>query len=105
MVPLKIQVAIIKNALFISHLTKISRAKHDEGLQTRGRLSPTASSLRPVCFASAILHDRTSRRKLELRYGMGGFGTGATPQTADAQEGRGGVGIRNSLPWVAAEPP
>ena len=34
-----------------------------------------------------------------------GPGTGATPQIADAQGGRGGVGIRNSLPWVAAEPP
>src|SRR5229473_3988631 len=41
-----------------------------------------------------------------LFYGIGlGPGTGATPQIADAQGGRGGVGIRNSLPWVAAEPP
>jgi hypothetical protein len=39
------------------------------------------------------------------RYGTGGLGTGARPQTADAQGGRGGVGISNSLPWVAAEPP
>jgi hypothetical protein len=31
-------------------------------------------------------------------HGIGGFGTGATPQTADAQGGSGGVGIRNSLP-------
>lgn len=40
-----------------------------------------------------------------LRYGIGGLGTGATPQIADAHGGRGGVEIRNSLPWVAAEPP
>jgi hypothetical protein len=39
------------------------------------------------------------------RYGIGGLGTGATPQIVDAHGGRGGVGIRNSLPWVAAEPP
>jgi hypothetical protein len=32
-------------------------------------------------------------------YGMGlGPGTGATPQIANAHGGRGGVGIRNSLP-------
>src|SRR5260370_6665093 len=41
-----------------------------------------------------------------LFYGIGlGPGTGATPQIADAQGGRGGVGISDSLPWVAAEPP
>ncbi len=45
------------------------------------------------------------RRGSVLHYGIGGLGTGGTPQTADAQGGRGGVGIRNSLPWVAAEPP
>jgi hypothetical protein len=39
------------------------------------------------------------------RYGIGWLGTGATSQMADAQGGRGGVGISNSLPWVAAEPP
>src|SRR6266853_5935840 len=41
-----------------------------------------------------------------LFYGIGlGPGTGATPQIADAQGGRGGVGISDSLPCVAAEPP
>jgi len=40
-----------------------------------------------------------------LRYGIGGLGTGVTSQTADAQDGRGGVGIRASFPCVAAEPP
>jgi hypothetical protein len=38
-------------------------------------------------------------------HGISGFGTGATPQMADAQGGRGGVGINDSLPWVVAEPP
>src|SRR5207244_12400138 len=40
-----------------------------------------------------------------LLYGIGGLGTGGTPQTADAQGGRGGVGIRNPLPGVLAERP
>jgi hypothetical protein len=41
-----------------------------------------------------------------LHYGIGlGPGRGATPQTADAQGGRGGVGIRDPFPCVAAEPP
>src|SRR6202140_1150820 len=37
-------------------------------------------------------------------YRIGGLGTGATPQIAEAQGGRGGVLIRTSLPWVAAVP-
>ncbi|PYL33939.1 MAG: hypothetical protein DMF38_09985 [Verrucomicrobia bacterium] len=41
-----------------------------------------------------------------LHYGIGfGLGRGATPQISGAQGGSGGVGIRNSLPWVEAEPP
>ena len=41
-----------------------------------------------------------------LHYGMGfGLGVGETSQISGAQGGSGGVGIRNSLPWVEAEPP
>jgi hypothetical protein len=41
-----------------------------------------------------------------LHYGIGlGLGVGATSQISGAQGGSGGVGIRNSLPWVEAEPP
>jgi hypothetical protein len=41
-----------------------------------------------------------------LHYGIGlGLGVGATSQISGAQGGRIGVGIRNSLPWVEAEPP
>ena len=40
-----------------------------------------------------------------LPYGIAGLGTGLTPQTALAQGGSFGVGIRNSLPCVLAEPP
>ncbi len=36
---------------------------------------------------------------------MGGKGTGGTPQMAGEQGGSGGVGMRNSFPWVEAEPP
>src|SRR5437016_433040 len=39
------------------------------------------------------------------RYGIGIVGNGATPQMGDAQGGSGGVGMRNSFPWVRAEPP
>ena len=36
-------------------------------------------------------------------YGIGGLGTGGTPQTADAQGVRGvGVGMIVELPWVDA---
>src|SRR6266404_5156357 len=41
-----------------------------------------------------------------LHYGIGlGLGRGATWQISGAQGGSGGVGIRNPLPWVEAEPP
>ena len=45
------------------------------------------------------------RRLASCYYGMGGLGNGATPQIADAQDGSGGVGMRNSFPWVDAVPP
>jgi hypothetical protein len=38
-----------------------------------------------------------------FRYGIGGFGTGATPQIADAQGGSGGVGISSPLPCLDGE--
>src|SRR3981189_3444921 len=36
---------------------------------------------------------------------MGGWGRGGALQIAAAQGGSGGVGMRNSFPWVDAEPP
>ena len=38
-----------------------------------------------------------------LRYGIGGFGSGGTPQIADAQGGRGGVGISSPFPCLDGE--
>jgi hypothetical protein len=38
-----------------------------------------------------------------LRYGIGGLGSGGTPQIADAQGGRGGVGISSPLPCLDGE--
>jgi hypothetical protein len=38
-----------------------------------------------------------------LRYGIGGFGTGATPHMADAQGGSGGVGISSPFPCLDGE--
>ena len=38
-----------------------------------------------------------------LRYGIGGLGTGDTPQIADAQGGRGGVGISWPFPCLDGE--
>ena len=42
---------------------------------------------------------------LDERHGVGCSGNGGTPQMAVAQGGSGGVGIRELLPWVLAEPP
>src|SRR5439155_18777017 len=50
--------------------------------------------------------DSVSRpRIVSGHHGIGIVGRGATPQTADAQGGSGGVGMRNSFPCVDAEPP
>src|SRR5207245_9419554 len=43
------------------------------------------------------------RRLAFCPYGMGGLGNGATPQIADAHGGSGGVGMRESFPWVDAD--
>src|SRR5437660_5628525 len=68
------------------------------------------ASVRSSPLMDVLVHcgretDRPSRVRhlatVQLR--IGGLGTGATPQTADAQGGSGGVGIRESFPWVDAE--
>jgi len=99
------------------HLHTSKKYSTDRGSNVRPAVdSPSAltgfgSSARIHSFAR-----RTSERRdalvlafplfRGLYYGIGlGPGTGATSQIADAQGGRGGVGISDSLPWVAAEPP
>jgi hypothetical protein len=82
-------------------------------LTSVGRQPRYLAPARP--FASEVFARRTSRSRrviglgislfAVLDYGIGGFGAGATPQMADAHGGRVGVGISNSFPWVAAEPP
>src|ERR1700730_4220008 len=64
-------------------------------------------------LASEVLRDGQDRERdvigFELspvsvfRYGIGGLGTGATPQMADAQGGRGGVGISSPFPCLDGE--
>src|SRR5437867_12453678 len=74
----------------------VSRPRRAEGiarhppLATIGRRRPSPSR---------------RRRLASCHYGMGGLGKGATPQIAVAQGGSGGVGMRDSKPWVDAEPP
>src|SRR5258708_35900745 len=65
---------------------------------------PSLAPARPL--ASDISRDGRAREAdvmapySVLRYGIGGLGTGATPQMADAQGGSGGVGISSPLPWL-----
>lgn len=70
---------------------------------------PPSAELRLVRWHIAFAK-RTSRRSQShgsverlWRYGIGGFGTGATPQIADAHGGRGGVGISSPFPCVDGE--
>src|SRR6267143_6925559 len=54
--------------------------------------------------ADARRNDPSRVRRLAVcLYGMGIVGNGATPQIADAHGGSGGVGMRESFPWVDAE--
>src|SRR5260221_10973776 len=68
---------------------------------------PSLAPARPL--ASDISRDGRAREAdvmapfSVLRYGIGGLGTGATPQMADAQGGRGGVGISSPLPCLDGE--
>src|SRR6266481_7945835 len=72
------------------------------------------SSLISVCAESTARRTSQRRQALFLAFqpfrglyhGIGlGPGTGAASQIADAQGGSGGVGMSNSLPWLAADPP
>ena len=68
---------------------------------------PSLAPARPL--ASDISRDGRAREAdvmapySVLRYGIGGLGTGATPQMADAQGGRGGVGISSPFPCLDGE--
>src|SRR5258708_2072549 len=75
-------------------LNSYSLGKTTKGHGGRGR-SHASTCRSHTCLAS-LLH---------YRIGCG-LGRGARPQIAGGQVGSGrGVGIRNSLPWVEAEPP
>ena len=113
--PHKTMIDNVRSTLFMyapqRELIKCKDAQKESNL---GRPRPRyPAPARP--FASEV-HARRTRRNRRvtrlgiylfavLHYGIGGLGAGATPQIADAQGGRGGVGISDSLPWVAAEPP
>ena len=52
---------------------------------------------RTAAWARPSLADVTTPNSV-WRYGIGGFGTGSTPQISDAQTGSGGVGISAPFP-------
>ena len=68
---------------------------------------PSLAPARPLAYQ--VLRDGQAREAdlmapySILRYGIGGLGTGDTPQIADAQGGRGGVGISSPLPCLDGE--
>src|SRR5713101_2684053 len=88
-------------------LTQDNSKRKNRG-QPPSAVSGSGSSARIRGFAR-----RTSQRRdvigfelspfRVLPYGIGGLGKGGTPQTADAQGGRGGVGIRKLLPCLDGE--
>src|ERR1700755_1206950 len=54
-------------------------------------------SIPPYSVPIALIFCRSHGSSV-LRYGIGGLGSGATPQMADAQDGRGGGGISEPFP-------
>src|ERR1700704_6327233 len=101
----------VRSTLFM-FVPQIGPTQDDLKRRTQGQRPPVVSGsfARISGFAR-----RTSRRRDVigfrfslfnlLPYGIGLVGRGATPQMADAQGGRGGVGIRVLFPCVAAVPP
>jgi hypothetical protein len=51
-----------------------------------------------VANVNTTLFMSIRRMRSFARYGIRGIGSGATPQIAEAHGGKGGVGIRDSLP-------
>src|SRR2546429_7236056 len=77
-----------------SHSNSYSLGKTTKG-HRRARAARRASIFRAHTFLASVSH-----------YGIGlGLGLGGRSHTSRPQGGSGGVGIRNSLPWVEAEPP
>src|SRR4029077_16892279 len=83
--------------------SRITLNSNSLGKTTKGAWRPRATPMRPYLVRTRPSHLPFS----VLHYRIGrGLGTGARPQIAGGQVGSGcGVGIRNSLPWVEAEPP
>jgi hypothetical protein len=106
--PLKTVIANVRSFLFIFTLKENYSMRNDQKERNRGRsASGFLFPARPLAFE--VLRDGRARKETfigscaatlsVLPYGIGlGPGVGSTSQTADAQGGRGGVGIRNSLP-------
>src|SRR5438477_7000525 len=94
----------IRNSLFMDRPAAESHSNSNSlGKTTKGAWRPRATPMRPYFVRTRPSHLPFS----VLHYRIGcGLGVGASPQIAGGQVGRGcGVGIRNSLPWVEAEPP
>ena len=88
--------------------TIVSFAKSLVMSRASKRMFPNNGETRSLGFQSPCLahHVDLYGTSGAYRYGIGlGPGVGATPQMTDAQGGRGGVGMRKSLPCVAAVPP
>ena len=82
--------------------TSVKNAVLDKELH----IAPARPPARSIAGGRARVLERRLLRVTHAEYhGIGGFGVGEIPQTADVHGGSGGVGIRNSFPCVFAEPP
>src|SRR5437667_6181240 len=94
-------IASFRSNLFMDRPPHKSLNSYFVGDDEKG-MEAEAASMRSYFIPRSLLSHPPFRI---LPYGIGGLGTGGTPQTADAHGGSGGVGIRNPLPGVLAEPP
>jgi len=85
----------------VTHYSKVIKVINRTPRYIASRLFHRSGATRSMAFHApcrARLADLDGTSGV-YRYGTGlGPGVGATPQMADAQGGRGGVGMRNSLP-------
>src|SRR5437588_1843985 len=93
----------IRSSRFMDRPLAESLNSNSLGKTTKGAWRPRATPMRLYLVRTRPLHLPFS--VLHYRIGFG-LGRGARPQIAGGQVGSGrGVGMRNSLPWVEAEPP
>src|SRR2546427_1353514 len=94
-------IASFRSNLFMDRPPHKSLNSYFVGDDEKG-MEAEAASMRSYFIPRSLLSHPPFRI---LPYGIGGLGTGAAPQAADAHGGSGGVGGREPITWGLGQPP